>query len=93
MKPPIVFRDRKIEIPVKTGFVTRNYDDLMYIVYNGVYCYIHCVDKNYRVETSLKYLKDYLPRDVFFECNRSTIINIRSIKEYNRFDSVIKMKD
>ena len=93
MKPSIVFSDRKIEIPVKSGFVARNYDELMYIVYDGVYCYIHCTDKKYRVETSLKYLKDNLPRDIFFECNRSAIINIRSIKEYNRFDAVIQMED
>ena len=69
------------------------YDDIMYIVYDGVYCYLHCMDKKYRIETSLKYLKDYLPKDVFFECNRSTIINISYIKEYNRLDAFILMED
>ena len=69
MKKSIVFRDRKIEIPVKTGFVARYYNDIMYIDYDGCYCYITCSDKKYRTEASLKFLKRYLPKNIFFECN------------------------
>jgi len=93
MSSKITFHDRKIDIPIRTGFLARYYDDIMYIIYDGVYCYLHCSDKEYRIEASLKYLMDYLPKEIFFECNRSTIINIHYIKEYNRLDAFILMDD
>ena len=93
MKSVIVFHDRKMEILVKTGIVVRHYDELMYIVYDAPYCWLHFNDKKYMVETSLQLFMGNLPQGDFFQCNRSVIINTRYYKEYIRADALIVMED
>jgi len=94
MKSEIAFRDLKIYIPEKTGFVSRNFCELMYVIYDAPDCCLHFNDKKkYKVEVPLHYMLQNLPQNDFFQCNRAVIINIVCCKEFNRIDGVIKMDD
>ena len=93
MKFNIVFHKQKMEISVKTGFIVHLYDELLYIVYDAPYCWLVLKGKKYMVETSLQYIMDNLPKNDFFQCNRSVIVNINYCKEYRREESVIVMDD
>ena len=52
MNTKTVFRDLTMEITVKTGFVARYYDELMYIIYDA---------QKYKVEVALQLLFDDQP--------------------------------
>ena len=94
MKSEIAFHELKMYIPVKTGFVSQNYGELMYVVYDAPYCCLHFTGKKkYKVEVPLHYMLKNLPQNDFFQCNRAVIINIGCCKEFNRIDGVIKMED
>ena len=94
MTPKIVFHDQKIEIVLKTGFVARYYDELMYIVYKKLRCTLHFVDKEkYTVETTLKDMENNLPEAAFVKCNRTTIVNLCHCKGYDKTISEIRMDD
>ena len=93
MKSKIKFYDQQIDISVKTGFVVRDFKELMYVVYNSPYCCLQFKDKSYIVETSLQFMSSNLPEADFFLCNRSTIIQLRFCKEYNRANATIVMED
>ena len=82
MNSKIVFHDLKIEIADKTGFIVYYYGELMYIIYDAPYCWFYFADKTkYKIETTVQYLFDNLP-EVFFRCNRSSIINISYYKKF-----------
>jgi len=94
MNPKIVFYDQKIEIILKTGFVTYHYRKLMYVVYRDLYCTLHFVDnEKYTVETTLKEIEDNMPEATFARCNRKTIVNLYHCKRYDRTISEIQMDD
>ena len=84
MKSKIVFHDLKMEIPIKNGEAVFYYGDLMYVVCDKPFCYLHFVNEEtiYSVEISLKRLFENLPQKVFFQCNRQNIINICHYKRY-----------
>jgi len=51
MKSKIVFYDQKMEIPTVSGFVVCNYDDLMYVIYDAPYCWLHFTEnKKYKLD-------------------------------------------
>ena len=94
MKPKIVFHESKMKIAVKTGFIACRYRDLMYVVYKDLYCTLHFVGNiKHKIETTLKYMADHLPRDIFVICNRNTILNLLHCKGYDRVESEIVMDD
>ena len=94
MKSKIVFHDQKIEISLKTGFVARYYDELMYVVYKELHCTFHFIDdEKYTVEVILKEMEDNLPVAAFVKCNRNTIINLCHCKGYDKTISEIRMDD
>ena len=97
MKPKIAFHDRKMEIPFKTGFFVRidkDYDELMYVIYELPYCWLHfCDSEKFNVEVSLQIMSASLPAGVFFQCNRSTIVNLYRCQEYDKEMAVIVMED
>ena len=94
MKSQIVFYDRKIEIPTETGFVVRNYDELIYIVYDAPYCWLYFAgSKKYKEEVTLRYMMEHLPEGTFFECNRSVILNIHHCKEYRKDKATVVMEN
>jgi hypothetical protein len=94
MKPDsIIFHGLKMEIPVKTGKVTRYYGEIKYIVCSKPECEIYCIDNSkYSVTVPLKYLADHLP-DAFFRCNKSAIVNLHYYMEYNRRSLQLVMED
>ena len=94
MNSKIVFHEQKMEIPVKTGFVARHYHELMYIVYDAPYCWLHFTGKTrYKVEVTLQYLMERLPKTTFFQCNRSAILNLHCYREYRKKDEMVVMDD
>ena len=77
MKTKIKFYRRKLEIPTYSGEVARYYSDLMYVKYEDPYSKLYFSNgEKYKAEVPLQYLMKNLPPKPFFQCNRSTIINI-----------------
>jgi len=95
MKKNIVFHDLKMEFPAQTGKVVRiYYSELMYVSYNAPYCKLVLIDKSaYNVESPLQYLMDNLPEYAFFQCNRSTILNLCCCRAYNLSTSMVVMEN
>ena len=83
MKPKIIFQDLKMEFIDRTKVVARYYGELMYIIYDAPFCWLHFTDdKKYRVGIALQYMIDNLPI-AFIRCNRSVILNVCYYKEYD----------
>jgi len=94
MKSKIVFHDLKMEIRIETGVIARYYGELMYIVYDAPFCWLHFTGKNrYRVVVTMKSLMANLPDASFFRCKRSVILNVCYYKEYNHTQSMVVMED
>ena len=94
MNPKIVFHDLKIEIVLKTGFVTRYYGELMYVVYKKLHCTLYFDDKEkYTVESTLKDMENNLPETTFVKCSRNAIVNLCHCKGYDKTISEIRMDD
>ena len=94
MKSKIIFHDLKMEILVETGIIARYYGELMYVIYDAPYCWLHFTGKNrYRVVVTMKKLMDNLPNASFFRCKRSTIFNVCYYKEYVMAKSMVVMED
>ncbi len=94
MKTKIVFHDLKMEIPTETGEVAHFYGELMYVVYDRPYCWLHFTgNARYKIEASLKYLMDNLPQDAYIQCSRSVIFNICYYREYRKDPPVVIMDD
>ena len=94
MRHKIKFYCKKMEISVIHGEITHYYSDLMYVKYNEPYCYLHFTDDTkHKVEISLKYLWGNLPMNLFFRCNRATIINICYYKRYQKRPPILVMED
>ena len=94
MKSKIIFYDRKMAIPVKTGIVTGYYGELMYIQFDKPYCLLNFTGKNrYMVEVSLQYIIDNLPEGMFLKCRRSAILNVCYCKELINTPPTAVMED
>jgi DNA-binding LytR/AlgR family response regulator len=82
-KQNIIFHEYKLEISVNGKTVIYPYGDILYIVAEKPYCKVCCVDnKQYLLLYPLDKFINVLP-DCFFQCNRSTIINLSWVKEYD----------
>ncbi len=93
MKSKIIFHDLKMEIPDDTKIITRFYGELMYIIYDAPYCYMHFTGtQKYKVDVTLQDMMDNLP-EVFVRCNRSIVLNVCYYKEYDMNLSTIIMDD
>ena len=94
MKVNIVFHDRKMEIPVKSGIDIHYYGDLMYIKFDKPYCSLYFADKTkYTVEISLQSMKNNLPNATFMKCKRSAIVNLCYCKHLRTNPPGIVMED
>jgi len=94
MKSKILFHDRKMVIPIETGFIAHDYGELMYILFDKPYCVLHFTGNcKYWVEISLQYMIDNLPKSGFMKCKRSAIINICYYKNFRKIESEIVMED
>ena len=72
----------------------QHYDELTYVVYDAPFCWMHFGgQKKYQVESSLQRIREYLPSGVFFQCNRSTIINLYRCIRSNKAKTEIEMDD
>lgn len=94
MKPKITFHRKKMEISTDNGEVARHYGDLMYVTFKDPFCRLQFVDGvHYKVDISLKYLQENIPKMIFFRCSRTTIINICYYKEYQIDSATVRMDD
>ena len=94
MKSKISFCDRKMVIPVETGVDVRYYGELMYIIFDKPYCWLHFTENTkYKVEVTLKDMMDNLPKEVFMKCKRSAILNLCYCKVFRKKPPVIVMDD
>jgi hypothetical protein len=94
MKSKIKFYRRKLVIPTGDGEVVRYYSDLMYVKYEEPYNWLHfsCGAK-YRVEVSVACLLENLPKNPFFRCNRTDIINLCYYAEYKESPSMVVLEN
>ena len=94
MKSKITFYDRKMAIPVETGIDARYYGELMYIIFDKPYCWLHFTgNTKYRVETTLQYMMNNLPKAAFIKCRRSAILNLCYFKSFRKLPQTIVMDD
>ena len=94
MKSKIVFHDLKMEILIENGAIARYYSELMYVVHDAPYCWLHFTGKNrYRVAVSLRVMMNNLPEASFMKCKRSGIINVCYYKEFDHAKSIVVMED
>ena len=93
MKSKIVFHDLKMEILDDATTVARYYGELMYVIYEAPWCWLHFVDKTqYRVEVTLQYMMDNLP-PAFVQCNRSVLLNLCYYREVDYILLMVRMDD
>ena len=93
MKSKVIFYHLKIEVPDDTKVVALYYGELMYIVYDSPYCWLHFTgNKKYKVETTLQYMLDNLPI-AFIRCNKSVILNVFYYEEYDQTSLMVRMND
>ena len=98
MKSKIEYHDQKMNIPVETGFVVRvpkQYDELKYVVYEAPYCWMYFDDNKYQIDATLQSISENLPVGTFFQCNRSTLINLDRCKrsKKSKYKIAIVMDD
>lgn len=69
------------------------YADILYIIYDKPYCKIYCTgNTNHYISYSLRKILEVFPA-VFFQCEKSTIVNLSKIKSYNYLNMQIVMED
>jgi DNA-binding LytR/AlgR family response regulator len=79
----IVFHEYKLEILINGKTVIHPYGDILYIITEKPYCKVSCINnKHYLLLYPLDKFINILP-DCFFQCNRSTIINLSRVIEYD----------
>jgi len=94
MKYKIKFYRKMMEISVTNGEITYYYSDLMFVKYDEPYCILHFADSaKHRVEVSLNYLLENLPKKPFFRCNRTNIINICYYGRYQEKPPILFLKN
>ena len=94
MRTEILFFERKMAIPIKSGIVTRYYGELMYIKYDKPYCWLYFIKNNkFLVEFSIQELFDNLPEASFLKCKRSAILNICYLRSFTEDSMMAEMAD
>ena len=94
MNSTIKFYDQTMEIPIETGKKVHYYGKLMYVRYEAPYCWLHFADNpKCKVEIALQEIMRNLPQYVFFQCNKSTIINLCYHTGYNTYTRTVIMDD
>ena len=94
MKSKIVFYDRTMTIPVKSGIVNLFYGELMYIKFEKPFCILHFTkSRKYWVEISVREMMAHLPEAVFLKCKRSAILNLSYLKGCYDHPPTIVMAD
>lgn len=66
-------------INIDRRLIKLDMDDILVIEAKGDYIHIRCTDKEHRVHTTLKKIKEKLPDDKFLQIHRSYIINFTRI--------------
>ena len=94
MNSKIVFIDKKMIIPTKTGTIYRYYSELKYVIFDKPYCSFHFADGDiYIVEDNLCNIMENLPEDIFLKCKRAAILNVCYCKELKTNPPTALMRD
>jgi DNA-binding LytR/AlgR family response regulator len=89
----IIFHDFKVEIIEGMKGYVYYYGDIEYITYDNPYYKVHCIgNKSHYISCPLYKLLEILP-DVFFQSNKSVIINLSRMKSYDYKTMKIVMDD
>jgi two-component system LytT family response regulator len=76
-----------IIIPNGEGFEVIRFNEIVKIMAERAYCTIYLIgNRKITVSKSLKEVESRLPNDLFMRCHLSHVININSIRSYNRED-------
>ena len=89
----IFFYPLKVEMSTTNGGVIYSYEDILYITCDKPYLIVNCINgRKIHIEDTLKNIRGQLP-PMFFQCNKSTIINFHHLTEYFKNPWVLKMSD
>jgi two-component system LytT family response regulator len=80
----------KVGIPSTNGVMYIEKDDLLYIQAQGSYSEVHLHEKeSFLVSKNLKHFEKLLLDDQFLRIHRSSLINLRHVREFSRLDGGI----
>lgn len=82
--------DNHIFININKRLIKINFDEMLVIKANGDYVNILTKTKTHIVHTTLKSIESKLPKDYFFKCHRSYIVNLKFIDEIEENSLIIK---
>jgi two-component system LytT family response regulator len=81
---------RKVGLPSSTGYIYLEKEDIEYISANGSYSEVQCTSgQKLMISKNLKYLESILNDDQFIRVHRSSIINVRHVREFSRSEGGI----
>lgn len=96
MKPEIIYYHLKMRIDTGETLSYYQYSEIVCFVYEKPYCAMYCQkndeQKKILLHTTLAGIEEKLP-EVFFRCNRKVIINMSYLREYNKINYVLEMRD
>ena len=77
----VIKRKEKTEIilPVKDGFMKMDVRRLNYVEIIGHKAVYHTEDGNYELYKSLSAIESLLPKEMFHQCNRCYLVNLRNV--------------
>lgn len=79
----------KITLPVNDGFIFLKFDDILFLKAEGMYTEFHLSGKSkILVSKGLKIYIEMLPKNIFYRCHRSFVINLKHIKRLVRKDGI-----
>jgi len=81
-------KNTEIFIIIKTDDITKKIpaSQIIYAEASDKYCYIRTAEENFLYKKTLSELEEILPKDIFFRCHRSYIVNFRHIVSHTNTD-------
>ncbi len=84
-------KENYIVIKEKKSFLKLSYNEISHLIVEGNYSVIFTKDRRYVLKKSLRKISSDLPANTFVQINRSTIVNINSIKQANLIRNKISL--
>ena len=75
----------KVTFPVHGGYVIEDVSNVLYCEASDNYATVHFVDgRQILVTKTLKYLEEYLSKELFFRIHKSYLVNLNHVTKYSR---------
>lgn len=84
------FSDRYIIGKTKNGYNTFCMSEIVYVMADGKHSIVYLVDGEVGLMTPFSQIVDQLPKDTFFTCCRSFVVNMQFVQSFNTTDIILK---